>query len=153
MKAIFLNYQFFQKTNETLEKTILRALRIIFSRVSFVVWKNWGFQFSFQIYWPLVSPVLFNKKCLTDAIKNEEINLMGVFQIINLPRPCFLTTTVSCNQEISIIFGWLLYYVFKTFFWGFDSWWGGAQQNANDAGGTCTRVKSGGSYENLVNVS
>ena len=36
----FWNYQFFQNTNERLEKTILRAVRIFFSRVSFVFLKN-----------------------------------------------------------------------------------------------------------------
>ena len=35
------NSQFFQKMNETWEKIILRALRIVFSSLSFVFWKNW----------------------------------------------------------------------------------------------------------------
>ena len=34
------NSQFFQKMNETREKIILRALRIVFSSLLFVFWKN-----------------------------------------------------------------------------------------------------------------
>ena len=44
LESNFWNHQFFQKTNERLKKSILRALRIIFSHVSFVFSrKNWEF--------------------------------------------------------------------------------------------------------------
>ena len=55
MKAIFEIINSSKKMNKRLEKTILRALRILFSCVSFVFWKNWEFKFSyFEIYLPLV---------------------------------------------------------------------------------------------------
>ena len=93
----FWNYQFFQKTNERLEKTILRALRIIFSHVSFIFWKNWEFQFFFEIYWPL-------GLCQFSKYKIQHIHFGDKIELILYPQARNFLTNLTLIIKYTTLF-------------------------------------------------
>ena len=72
--------------------SILRALRIIFSRVLFVFWKNWEFQFFFlENHWLLVDIFGFwNTKILSN------LNDFLIFKLETLQPVC--SNKVQCHM-------------------------------------------------------
>ena len=64
--------------NKRREKTILRALRIIFSHVSFIFWKNWEFLF-FEIYRPLGPRI--SKMCEKYCCDQPSVSPLAVFVV------------------------------------------------------------------------